>query len=113
MNRKQIKTRNIVQLILILVIIALVGFISNYINVSIDLTAEKRYTLSEATTEFLQEVDDIVYFRIYLNGDDLPYGFKKLQTATREMLEEFRDYAGENIQYEFIDPFESLYALFY
>lgn len=107
MKRKEIKKKNITQLLLSLIIIGLIGFLSSYIFVRFDLTAEKRYTLSETTEKYLEEINDVVYLKIYLNGDDLPYGFKKLQNSTKEMLEEFRHFAGDNIQYEFIDPFES------
>jgi ABC-2 type transport system permease protein len=54
----------------------------------------------------LKETDDIIYFKIYLDGD-LPAGFKRLQNAVREILDEFRVYGNDNIQYEFIDPTEN------
>jgi len=107
MKRKEVKKQNIIQLIMVLSIIVLVGFISSFVFIRFDLTAEKRFTLAGSTIDFLEELDDVCYFQVYLNGDDLPYGFKRLQNSTREMLNEFRNYAGNNIQYEFIDPFES------
>lgn len=107
MNRKKIKQRNLTQLLLVVIIVVLLNLISVYVFDRFDLTAEKRYTLSPATTAFLEEMKDVAYFKVYLNGKDLPHGFKRLQNATREMLDEFRNYAGDNIEYEFIDPFES------
>ncbi|MCF8372208.1 MAG: gliding motility-associated ABC transporter substrate-binding protein GldG [Bacteroidales bacterium] len=107
MNRKKIKRQNLIQLLLVVVIVILLNLISVYVFERFDLTAEKRYTLSPATTTFLEEMKDVAYFKVYLNGKDLPHGFKRLQNATREMLDEFRNYAGDNIEYEFIDPFES------
>ncbi len=50
----------------------------------------------------LKEIDDIVYFKIYLEGD-YPAGFKRLHNETKEMLDEFKVYS-KNIQYEFINP---------
>jgi ABC-2 type transport system permease protein len=50
----------------------------------------------------LKNLDDIVYFQIYLEGE-FPAGFKRLRQETREMLDQFRAYA-DNIQYEFINP---------
>jgi ABC-2 type transport system permease protein len=50
----------------------------------------------------LKELDDIVYFKVYLDGE-FPAGFKRLQNETREMLTQFRAYS-DNIQFEFIDP---------
>ena len=67
-----------------------------------DLTSEKRYTLSEATKEVLTELDDIVFFRVYLEGE-FPAGFKRLRRETKELLDEFRA-INKNILYEFINP---------
>ncbi len=93
------------QLVITVVIILLVNFISSRIFHRFDLTAEKRYTLSEETRMILRNLEDIVYIRVYLEGD-LPVGFSRLNTAIRELLDEFRVYAPQNLQYEFIDPAE-------
>jgi len=50
----------------------------------------------------LRNLDDVVYFKVYLQGD-FPAGFKRLRNETMEMLDEFRAYS-DNIQYEFINP---------
>ena len=70
-----------------------------------DLTSEKRYTLSDETKSLLKNLDDIVYFKVYLEGD-FPAGFKRLRRETKELLDEFRAY-NKNIHYEFINPSES------
>lgn len=101
-KRKDIRRSNIIQLVLGVVIILLVNIIGSFLFTRLDLTSEKRYTLSPATKELIKNVDDIVYFRIYLEGE-FPAGFKRLRNSTREMLDEFRAY-NKNIQYEFIDP---------
>ena len=104
-QRSNIQRNQLIQLIAGLMIIILANVIGSFIFTRIDLTAEKRYTLSDATKEMLREVDDIVFFRIYLEGD-FPAGFRRLRNATKEMLDEFRAY-NKNIQYEFINPSES------
>lgn len=38
---------------------------------------------------------------------DMPIGFKRMQKSLKETLDEFRFYAGENVQYEFVNPSES------
>jgi ABC-2 type transport system permease protein len=68
-----------------------------------DLTSEKRYTLSDATKNLLSEINDVVYVKVYLDGE-FPAGFKRLRNETKEMLDEFRAYSNDNIEYEFIDP---------
>ncbi len=103
MQQKKLRNDNIFQLIITLAIIVLLTIISNYLFTRIDLTSDKRFTLSDNTKEMLKGIDDIVYFKVYLDGD-LPAGFKRLQNSTKEILDEFRAYAKDNIQYEFIDP---------
>ena len=97
------KKFSLIQLVAALVIIVLVNIVGSFIYSRIDLTAENRYSLSDATKEMLQDVDDIIYFKVYLEGGDFPAGFKKLRKETQEMLDEFRSY-NNKIQYEFINP---------
>ncbi|MBI3502556.1 MAG: gliding motility-associated ABC transporter substrate-binding protein GldG [Bacteroidetes bacterium] len=100
------KRKDIIQLLLSVAIILLVNFISTFFFLRFDLTSDKRYTLSPATKEMLGKLDDIVYFKIYLEGD-LPAGFDRLKTSTKEMLYEMRVHSHNNIEYEFINPNES------
>ncbi len=104
-KKKSIKRGNITGLLLGLAIIVLINVISAFIFTRIDLTAEKRYSLSPATKKLLKKLDDVVFFKVYLCGD-LPPGFQRLSNETREMLDEFRAYS-DNIQYQFIDPSEN------
>lgn len=69
----------------------------------IDLTADKRYTLNEASKNLLRDLNETVYVDVYLDGE-VPAGFKRLQRSIEQTLEQFRNYAGGNIQYRFIDP---------
>lgn len=101
-----IRLFNIVQLLTGLVIIILINIISSYIYTRFDLTSERRYTLSEASKKMLSEIDDLVFFRVYLHGD-FPAGFKRLERETRDMLNEFRAY-NNNIEYRFINPSETM-----
>ena len=106
MQRKKIKQDSIFQLIVTISIIVLFAVASNYLFTRIDLTSDSRYTLSSHTKELIKELDDIVYFKVYLNGD-LPAGFKRLENATHEILDDFRAYGKDNVQFEFINPSES------
>ncbi|MEN8224601.1 MAG: gliding motility-associated ABC transporter substrate-binding protein GldG [Bacteroidota bacterium] len=104
MSKKKInqKRSTWIQLLLGIVIIVFVNIISSQLFMRMDLTAEKRYTVSEDTRELLRNLDDIVYFQVYLEGELSPK-YKRLQKATREMLDEFRVYS-DKLQYEFINP---------
>lgn len=96
------KKNSIIQLMAGIIIIVAINIISSFLFTRSDLTSENRYSLSDATKQMLNDVDDIVFFKVYLEGD-FPAGFKKLKRETREMLDEFRAY-NKNIQYEFINP---------
>lgn len=104
-KRKNIKRHEISSLIITLIIIVLINIIGSYVYTRFDLTSEKRYTLSDTSKDILRNLDDYVYFRVYLEGD-FPAGFKKLRKETKEMLDEFRAYS-KFIDYEFINPSES------
>jgi ABC-2 type transport system permease protein len=108
-TKKNKKRSDLINLFLGLIIVVTVNVLSQFLFARIDLTAEKRYTLTTSTKEMLTKLDDIVYFKVYLEGD-FPQGagdFKNLRDETKIMLDEFRAYAGDNIQYEFIDPNEN------
>ncbi len=97
------KKRDLTALGLAVVIIVLLNFVGSFVFHRFDLTSEKRYTLSDATKNLLSEINDVVYVKVYLDGE-FPAGFKRLRNETKEMLDEFRAYSNDNIEYEFIDP---------
>ena len=103
-KRKNLKKSQLVSFLITLVLIVVINVIGSFVFTRFDLTAEKRYTLSETTKETLRQLDDYVYFKVYLEGD-FPAGFKKLRRETKEMLDEFRAYS-KYIDYEFINPSE-------
>ena len=89
-----------------IIFIILFNTIGSYMHSSIDLTSEKRYTLSKQTKEVLSNLDDIIYIKVYLEGE-FPAGFKRLAKQSRETLENFKDIAGNRLDFEFINPSES------
>lgn len=103
MSKKNLKSQNIVGFVLLLVIVACANLLGVYVFSRMDLTSEKRFTLSSATRQKLKDLKDIVYIKVYLSGD-LPTGFQKLSTSTRDLLSEMKTYAGSNLEYDFIDP---------
>jgi len=70
----------------------------------LDLTKDKRYTLSSTSLHIIEQVKNPLYIKVYMQGE-LPSEFKRLQLETRQMLEEFQGY-NSNIVFEFIDPLE-------
>ncbi len=102
-KKRSIKQQSIIQLFLILAIVVLINVLAQFAFTRLDMTQEKRYSLSQSSKDLATHLDDIVYFKIYLAGD-LPPGFLKLRNSLKEMLDEFSVYSKDNIEYEFIDP---------
>lgn len=86
----------------VLLLFVVVNIIADYYYQRFDLTKEKRYTLSESTVNLIAKLEDDVYFTIYLDGD-LPLEYKQLQTATRDMLNEFRLSSSGKVSFHFED----------
>ncbi len=103
MEKTEYRRQQIIKLLFLVASIILIGFVSNQVFFRIDLTGDKRYTLSDVSLDILNDLDDVVFVRVYLDGD-LPVGFRRMRNSIREMLDEFRAVAGNRIQYEFIDP---------
>lgn len=94
-------------LILILILLVLVNWVASHWHNRIDLTEEKRYTISNATRNMLRSLEHPVTVTVFLEGD-MPAGFKKLANSTRDILQEFREIGGNKIQYYFRQPGEGL-----
>lgn len=85
-----------------LLIILPVFILLSYFGGRLDLTKEKRYTLSDSSVKVLKSVKNPLTVDVYLEGD-FPASFKQLQNETRFMLEEFRK-INPKIDFKFIDP---------
>lgn len=105
-TNKSNKKKDLTTLLLGVLIVFVTNYIGSFAFERFDLTSEKRYTLSENSKKLTQDLNDIVYVKVYLEGE-FPAGFKRLRDETKEMLDEFRAYSNGNIEYEFINPSES------
>ena len=86
---------------------ALIGinYLSSIAFKRFDLTEDKRYTLSEATVNIVNNVDSPIIIDVFLEGDNFPSEFRRLQNETRQLLEEFSAKNG-NIVFNFMNPLE-------
>ena len=71
----------------------------------IDLTFEKRYTLSVQMHQLLKKVNKPVEAELLLAGD-LPPGFIKLQSAALEKLRDIKIYCDQPFNIHTTDPYE-------
>lgn len=99
---RKIKQNNLTQLFSMIILIIAINIIAAFSFLRFDLTAEKRYSISETTKKILKDQDDFISIKVYLEGQ-LPANYKRLNNATRELLDEFRAY-NKDVQFEFIDP---------
>ena len=82
-------------------IVALVNFLSSRRFIRADLTAEKRYTISQSTKKVLKGLDDIVTIDVYFSRK--PPRVAQIRQSVRDILEEYRAFSN-NLQINFIDP---------
>ncbi len=81
----------------------LVNSLGSFFFVRLDLTEEKRYSISPATKELLENLEDDIYIEAYLEGE-LPAAFKRMRGTLKETLTEFSIYSDGKIQFQFINP---------
>ncbi len=104
MDKKKLKKQNIIQLAAVVVIVVLLNYIGTFLILRLDLTSEGRYTLSDQTKNLLSSLDEQLYVKVYLEGDDLPVGFKRMRRALNDLLEEFDYYGKSDVSFRFINP---------
>lgn len=101
-KRKNLKRSHWLEMGVTVLVVVSINIIDHYLFTRLDLTSEKRYTLSDSTKALLKTVDEPLLYRVYLEGD-MPADFKRLQNETKEMLNQFRAY-NHNISYELVNP---------
>jgi ABC-2 type transport system permease protein len=69
-----------------------------------DFTKEKRYTISPVSRQIMESLQEPVKVTVYLKGDNFPPEMKKLQRATRDMLNDLQAYTHGELKFDFIDP---------
>ena len=83
--------------IVILVLFPAITYVSSLFRYQVDLTAEKRFSLTDPTKKLLRNLDSTINIQVFLTGD-LPADYKKLNIATQDMLNKFRDLSNNRIQ---------------
>ena len=99
------KNKNLKSLVFSIAILVLVNGIGSQFFHRFDLTQDKRYTLSPTSLSIIKEVKEPLIVDVFLKGQ-FPGEFKKLQTETQQLLEEFKAY-NKNITFQFVNPLEN------
>lgn len=91
----------------LLLLVGLVNVLGNVYYQRFDLTEEKRYTLSETSKKLAKGLKEPVYIKLYLDGE-MSARFKRLKLEIRDLILEFREASGQQIELEIIDPLKGL-----
>ncbi len=102
-KRRLFKTQSLLELAVALAAVVVLNALASFYYKRFDLTAEKRYTLSETSRKLASGVKEKMYFKLYLDGD-MSSKFKQLRNEIRDMAFEFREASGNKIEIEVIDP---------
>ncbi len=87
----------------LVIALLVINLAAGYLHYRLDLTQEKRYTLSKPTRELLSRLDDNIEVEFFLQGD-LKAGTKKLSKSAQELLQEFNDYSDGRVRVKMVDP---------
>ena len=100
------RSKVITQVLIFVGIIIIVNMISEQIFLRLDFTADKRYTLSPATKDILEDLDDVITVTAYFT-EDLPPQLQKSRRDFEDLLVEYENRSDGNVVYEFINPNEN------
>lgn len=101
------KTRNWKGILIFIFGLFVLNVAAQYVYTRIDFTKEKRYTLNPKTKAILKSLKKPVTITVFLDGD-LPAPFKRLRNAAKDLLVDYRAYAGADVQVIFADPISGL-----
>ena len=100
-NIKNNRRQSLSYIGMIIVILFLVNFVGSKLYTRLDLTKEKRYSVSEPSKKLLRNLDDIVSVQIYLDKD-VNAGMLRLRKSVEDLMNEYKAYGGSNFEFEFV-----------
>jgi ABC-2 type transport system permease protein len=98
-KNKRIKFKN--KGYFISIIIGLI--ILNTLFFRIDLTSDKRYTISDNSKKLMKQLESELKATIYLDGELNP-SFIRLKKATGDMMDELAVYSNQKVNIEYVNP---------
>lgn len=104
-NHKRIES--LLRLGIGILLVVILNQLAGLFSARLDLTEEKRYSVTPPTRALLDDLQDVVYVEVFLEGE-MPAGFKRLRKAIEETLSQFDYYADGLVQVSFIDPSSAL-----
>ena len=108
MEAKKIKNRTqlLIYILVILGLLVVVNYLGTKWLKRIDMTEGKEYSISASTKKILKNLDDIVNIKVYFSKN-LPPNLTKVATDVKDILSEYKAYAGKNLRITWEDPAEN------
>ncbi len=95
--------KSLLHSILLFFALLLLNYVANKVNFRMDLTKDKRYTLSETTKNIVDNIsENSILIKVFLEGD-FPSEFKRIQTETKQLLNQLKN-VNSKINYRFVNP---------
>lgn len=92
----------------LLIIIVAINLLATSFHYRIDLTKEKRYTLSNVSKELLVSLDEPVMIDVFTEGKTLLPEVRRLKNTITEFLNTCKEFGKVNFQFQFLNPYEGL-----
>lgn len=102
-NKLKSRSMSLTSVILLVGILIFLNILSYRMFFRIDLTERKEYTISEATKNLLDELDDLINITAYFSKDLPPY-HSAIRTQVQDILSEYQAYSNNNLKIQYIDP---------
>lgn len=90
-------------LVLVGAILVLLNIVGLNLFFRLDFTDDKVYSLSDASIELVQSLDDPITLKAFFT-EDLPAPYSSNRRFLKDKLDDYRAYGGQTVQYEFVDP---------
>ncbi|MCK5822223.1 MAG: GldG family protein, partial [Bacteroidales bacterium] len=95
--------RTATYILIVIGILVLVNILSDNLFLRLDLTADKQYTLSNATKDIVRNLEEPVTITAYFSND-VPTQMAKTKRDFKELLVEYSNLSKGMVVYEFVDP---------
>jgi len=100
---KNKKNTFLISALLLIGILVIVNLLAQQFFFRIDLTEDKQYTLSDATKNILNDLEETVTVTAYFSKQ-IPAQIQQIKNEFREKLVEYQSLSDGNVQFEFLDP---------
>jgi len=88
-----------------LIALIIIGFLSGSLFFRLDMTAERRYSISKVSKELVKGLDKPIDITLYLAGE-LQAPLRNLQKSIEEKIADYNAYSSQPIHLEIVDPYE-------